>query len=226
VCEALSATVAALALAVVLGSGNAYSGNEGARHNTMLVPSTNSEMRRRFCLCLHHVPRGDRASRTSAIDPLRMPAKPSQPLGWDVAQDEYIQVDRLVSDTGTAIIEGINKTQLPGEYVVSLGCSAEPVTATQMLKTRVLGGTETLKTARYRAAGVRAGRGPVHEWHGRAELPGPAAGRFLHVGMAYGPSVLRLQGALSVRLELKVHGGGRKRGHLHRIPVRGIAAIV
>jgi hypothetical protein len=97
------------------------------------------------------VPPGQRQS-------TRVACPPSRPnfWGWDVAQHEYIQVELVASDIGTATIEGINKTNMPGDFIVSLGCSTAPFTGTQLYKTRILARTETLQQRQPRVIGQPA----------------------------------------------------------------------
>lgn len=156
--KALSATVAGLALVVVLVTGNAYSADGRGHRTTTLVPSTNSECAgapAAACLSTTFpavtVQAGHRQSTHLAC-----PQSHPNLWGWDVAQHEHIQVDRVASDAGTATIEGINKADFPGDFAVSLGCSTEPVTGTQMLKTRVLARTETLQQRKPRVIGQPA----------------------------------------------------------------------
>ncbi|MBC7794129.1 MAG: HAMP domain-containing histidine kinase [Clostridia bacterium] len=144
--KALSATIAGSTLVVVLVSGNAYSaGMVGTDRTRTLVPSTNSECAGAAgCVSTTFAAVSVQAGHRQST---RVACPPSHPnlWGWDVAQHEHIQVDLVASDRGTATIEGINKAELPGDFVVSLGCSTEPVTWTQMLKTRVLARTQTLQ---------------------------------------------------------------------------------
>ena len=154
--KALAATIAGWALVVVLVSGSTYSADARAGRSTPLVPSTNSECAGApACVSVPFpavtVQAGHRQSTHLAC-----PQSNPNLWGWDVAQDEHIQVDRVASDTGTATIEGINKADVPGDFVVSLGCSTEPVTATQMLKTRVLARTDTLQDRKPRVIGQPA----------------------------------------------------------------------
>ena len=81
------------------------------------------------------------------------PASRPNLWGWDAAQHEHIQVALVTSDTGTATIEGINKTDIPGDFVVSLGCSTELFTGTQILTARVLANTQNLPPRQPRVIG-------------------------------------------------------------------------
>lgn len=152
--KALSATITLSTLLVILVSGNAYS-DRMARpdHTKALVPSTNSECAGAAgCVSTTFAAVSVQAGQRQST---RVVCPPSHPnlWGWDVAQHEHIQVDLVAADTGTATIEGINKADLAGDFVVSLGCSTEPVTGTQMLKTRVLAPTDRFNQRRPRVSG-------------------------------------------------------------------------
>jgi hypothetical protein len=157
--KALSATIAGLALVVVLVSGNTYAANGRANPTTPFVPSTNSECAGAPACVSTTFPAVTVAAGHRQSTHLACPQSHPNLWGWDVAQHEHIQVDRVAADTGTVTLEGINKTDIPGQFIVSLGCSTEPVTvtqSTQMLKTRVLARTETLQDRKPRVIGQPA----------------------------------------------------------------------
>jgi hypothetical protein len=157
--KALSATIAGLALVVVLVSGNTYSANERSSRTTPLVPSTNIECAGAPACVSTTFPAVTVQAGHRQSTHLACPQSHPNLWGWDVAQHEHIQVDRVASDIGTATIEGINKADFPGEFIVSLGCSTEPVTrvtGTQMLKTRILARTDTLQKRKPRVIGQPA----------------------------------------------------------------------
>ena len=157
--KVLSTTIAGLTFAVILANGNAYAANERARKTPAVVPSTNSECAGApACVSTTFstvtVQPGRRQSTTLAC-----PQTHPNLWGWDVAHHEHLQVDLVAADTGTATIEGINKAELPGEFVVSLGCSTQAVTTgtgTQRLKARVLARTDTLQKRKPRQIGQPA----------------------------------------------------------------------
>jgi hypothetical protein len=73
--------------------------------------------------------------------------------GWDVAHHENLQIDLVSSETGAATIQGINKSDSDGEFIVTLGCSTERVAGTRLLKSRILGPTEQGQKRKQRTIG-------------------------------------------------------------------------
>src|SRR5205809_7852002 len=113
--KALSATISGLALVVVLVSGSTWGAAPVSQTTTPLVPSTNSECAGApACVSVPFPPVTVPAGRRQSTH-LACPQSHPNLWGWDVSQDEHIQVDRVASDTGTATIEGINKADLPGQ---------------------------------------------------------------------------------------------------------------
>ncbi len=135
------ATIAGLALAMVLVAGNSYGGQDRT-----FVPSTNRECAgASACVSTTFpavsVPAGQKQSTR-----LECPNTHPNLWGWDVAHHEHTQIDLVAAEPGAVTVEGINKSDTAGEFAVSLGCSSEPVTPTQMLKTRVLARTDAQQT--------------------------------------------------------------------------------
>ena len=61
--------------------------------------------------------------------------------GWDAAQHEHIFVQMIDVDRYTVTIEGINSSDVPGDFIVSLGCSDSPSTSSFIQKSRQLAPT-------------------------------------------------------------------------------------
>ena len=64
--------------------------------------------------------------------------------GWDAAQHEHIFVQMVDVDQWTVTIEGVNSSTVPGDFVVSLGCSDQPYAGSGIQKSRQLAPTAQL----------------------------------------------------------------------------------
>jgi hypothetical protein len=84
---------------------------------------------------------------------------PSHPnlWNWDAAQHEYITVRLVDADVLTVTVEGINAASIPGDFVVSLGCSTEPYAGNGFNVSRHLAPTSRLQK---RETVHRRGKGP------------------------------------------------------------------
>ncbi len=80
---------------------------------------------------------------------------------WDAAQHEHIMVQLVAVDQWTATIEGVNATNVEGEFFVSLGCSTEPYKGTGIQKSRQLAPTALLPARRSISRPSRRGPGQV-----------------------------------------------------------------
>jgi len=76
----------------------------------------------------------------------RFACPPSHPnlWGWDAAQHEHILVQMVAVDRWTVTVEGVNSADVPGDFIVSLGCSTEPYAGTGIRKSRQLAPTANL----------------------------------------------------------------------------------
>ena len=149
--KVLPATIAGLFVA--LATLDAYSAPKGGQRDKTFVPSTNGECAGvPSCLSTTFaavtVPAGRRQSTR-----LECPASHPNFWGWDVAHHEQLQLELVTPETGAATIQGINRTDRDGEFIVTLGCSTEPVAGTQLLKTRVLGPTKGGQKRKQRTIG-------------------------------------------------------------------------
>jgi hypothetical protein len=152
------AVLVALSVVVTVapdGATAAASGEHGYRTGGELVPSDEKQ-----CAgvpnCL-----------SATLPPTTVPGKgqaqsrfacpPTHPhiWGWDSAQHEQIFVSLVAVDPWTLTIKGVNATDVPGEFAVSLGCSDQPDAGALMQKSRQL--APTAHMAHRRAA--RASRG-------------------------------------------------------------------
>ena len=64
--------------------------------------------------------------------------------GWDAAQHEHIFVQMVDVDQFTVTVEGVNSSTVPGDFVVSLGCSDQPYAGSGIQKSRQLAPTAQL----------------------------------------------------------------------------------
>jgi hypothetical protein len=85
------------------------------------------------------VPAGKRQSTRASC-----PADRPNLWGWDTGQHEHIRVELVAADRRTATIAGINQANVPGDFVVSLGCSTVAYSGTQLQKSRNLAPTANL----------------------------------------------------------------------------------
>ena len=76
--------------------------------------------------------------------------------GWDAAQHEHIFVQMVDVDQFTVTVEGVNASDVPGDFIVSLGCSDTPYAGSYIQKSRQLA-----PTARF------SKRKPAHTSRGR-----------------------------------------------------------
>lgn len=76
--------------------------------------------------------------------------------GWDAAQHEHIFVQMVDVDQFTVTVEGVNSSTVPGDFVVSLGCSDQPYAGSGIQKSRQLAPTAQL--AKRRPARTARGR--------------------------------------------------------------------
>jgi hypothetical protein len=148
-----SATIVGLALVGALATGRTYSADDHGYRTGTLVPSTSIEcVGAPACVSTTFpavtVQPGRRHSTRVAC-----PASHPYLWGWDAAQHEHIQVELLAVDGGTATIEGANKADVPGRFIVSLGCSTEPFTGTQMQKSRIFAATQALPERQSQVSG-------------------------------------------------------------------------
>jgi len=141
--KVVAATIIVLALVVVLVTESAFSADGRGHGDKSFVPSTNSECAGAADCLSTTFPAVTVQARNRQSTRAVCPASHPNLWGWDVANDEQIQIDLVASDTGAVTVEGINKTATPGDFAVSLGCTAGAVTATQLLKSRVLGRTQS-----------------------------------------------------------------------------------
>lgn len=72
------------------------------------------------------------------------PAERPHLWGWDAAQHEHVRVELVAAERRSAILDGVNQADVPGQFVVSLGCSTQPYTGTQLVKSRAFVPTKTL----------------------------------------------------------------------------------
>ena len=71
--------------------------------------------------------------------------------GWDAAQHEHIFVQMVDVDQFTVTVEGVNSSTVPGDFVVSLGCSDQPYAGSGIQKSRQLAPTAQLSKRKPRA---------------------------------------------------------------------------
>ena len=72
------------------------------------------------------------------------PASHPNLWGWDAAQHEHIFVQMLAVDQWTVTVEGVNSSDVPGDFIVSLGCSDRPYAGSGIQKSRQLAPTAEL----------------------------------------------------------------------------------
>ena len=135
-----SAMIAGLVVALV--TFDAHSAPKDGNRDKKFIPSTNGECAGvPSCLSTTFaavtVPAGRRQSTR-----VECPASHPNFWGWDVAHHEQLQLELVTPEAGAATIQGINKTDRDGEFVVTLGCSTESVAGTQLL---TLAGTQLLR---------------------------------------------------------------------------------
>jgi hypothetical protein len=160
--KVLFATIAGLIVALV--ALNAYSAEKKkGPSDRKFVPSTNGECAGvPSCVSTTFAAVAVQAGRRQSTR-LECPADHPIFWGWDVAHHENLQIDLASSETGAATIQGINKSASDGEFVVSLGCSTEPVAGasasgqqlpgSRLLKSRVLGPTDGKQKRKQRTIG-------------------------------------------------------------------------
>jgi hypothetical protein len=140
--------LAALALSIVLTHASAReAGAHGYRTDT-LVPSAGNECAGApSCLSVGSpgttVRAGGRASARFAC-----PSTRPNLWGWDSAQHEHILVKMVAVDRSSVTVEGVNNADVPGGFVISLGCSTEPYAGTGIQKSRQLAPTAQLTERR------------------------------------------------------------------------------
>ena len=72
------------------------------------------------------------------------PASHPNLWGWDAAQHEHIFVQMVAVDQWTVTVEGVNLSNVPGDFIVSLGCSDKPYAGSGIQKSRQLAPTAEL----------------------------------------------------------------------------------
>jgi len=102
------------------------------------------------------VPAGGRAAKRFAC-----PASHPNLWGWDAAQHEHIFVQMIAVDQFTVTVEGVNASDTPGDFIVSLGCSVKPYAGSGIQKSRQLAPTAELTK-----------RKPSRTTRGRVSQPG------------------------------------------------------
>ena len=77
-------------------------------------------------------------------DALRLSVSHPNLWGWDAAQHEHIFVQMVDVDQFTVTVEGVNSSDVPGDFIVSLGCSDTPYAGSGIQKSRQLAPTAQL----------------------------------------------------------------------------------
>jgi len=97
----------------------------------------------------------------SAAKRFACPASHPNLWGWDAAQHEHIFVQMIAVDQFTVTVEGVNASDTPGDFIVSLGCSVKPYAGSGIQKSRQLAPTAELTK-----------RKPSRTTRGRVSQPG------------------------------------------------------
>jgi hypothetical protein len=143
-----SVALVGFTLAVTTFIGDAHAGDVLGYRTDTVVPSNHKE-------CVG-VPGCVSTSEAGVVVPARgrksgrfaCPASHPNLWAWDAAQHEHIMVQVVALDRATATIEGVNATNVAGQYMVSLGCSTEPYKGTGFQKSRQLAPTATMVAER------------------------------------------------------------------------------
>lgn len=164
---------AGMALLAVSATGNARNWSEGAHgyRTGTLVPSDENECAGVPNCLSATLPATSVPARGHAQMRFACPDSHPNVWGWDAAQHEHILVQMVAVDEWTATIKGVNSSDAPGDFVVSLGCSNQRYAGTGIQKSRHLAPTADLMKRR----SARMSRGNPHHPRDRGQLDDTAA---------------------------------------------------